>query len=102
MNFGSFSRDLEPKLAFFRGPHANPRSPGDISKGIGIWGPISNSSHPDLLYQHQTVVDVHQVKVCPQKGSALIAVRGLRKSYSVATTPEANFLPTPFSSVQLM
>lgn len=53
MNFGSFSHDLEQKLAFFRGPHANPCSPVGISKGIGIWGPISNSSHPDLLYQHK-------------------------------------------------
>lgn len=79
MNFGSFSRDLEQKLAFFRGPHANPHSPVGLSKGIGIWGPISNSSHPDLLYQHQTVVDVNQVKACPQKGSAFDSLKGPEK-----------------------
>lgn len=80
MNFGSFSQDLEQKLAFFRGPHDNPCSPVGISKGTGIWGPISNSSHPDLLYQHQTVKDVNQVKACSRKGSAFASIKGAEKN----------------------
>lgn len=69
MSFGSFSQDLQLKLAFFRRPHPHCSSPVGISKGIGIQGPVFNPPYPwPAVSAPQLIEDIQKVRAHPQKG----------------------------------